>query len=66
MTANEVKLALTGYGAATKLQVQAMVARQLGLNQPLKPADVADALALAIAHLSTSSVSAAIAKAVAK
>lgn len=66
MTANEVKLALTGYGAATKLQVQAMVARQLGLNQPLKPADVADALALAIAHLSTAPVSAAIAKAVAK
>jgi crossover junction endodeoxyribonuclease RuvC len=63
MTANEVKLALTGYGAATKEQVQAMVARQLGLTQQLKPADVADALALAIAHLSSQSVAAAIAKA---
>ncbi len=66
MTANEVKLALTGYGAATKEQVQAMVARQLGLSQPLKPADVADALALAIAHLTAAPVTAAIAKAVAR
>jgi len=62
MTANEVKLALTGYGAATKEQVQAMVGQRLGLDQPLKPADVADALALAITHLGTSVLSAAIAR----
>jgi len=62
MTANEVKLALTGYGAATKEQVQAMVGQRLGLDQPLKPADVADALALAITHLGTSVLRAAIAR----
>lgn len=50
-TANEVKQAITGYGAATKQQVQRMVQTQLGLPQPPKPADAADALALAICHL---------------
>ncbi len=49
-TSNEVKLALVGYGAATKQQVQAMVARQLGLATP-PPPDAADALALAVCHL---------------
>jgi crossover junction endodeoxyribonuclease RuvC len=48
---NEVKAAVTGYGSATKAQVQAMVQSQLGLGQPLEPPDVADALALAICHL---------------
>jgi crossover junction endodeoxyribonuclease RuvC len=49
---NEVKLAVTGYGAAGKEQVQAMVATLLGLSEPPRPADRADALALAITHLS--------------
>jgi crossover junction endodeoxyribonuclease RuvC len=49
-TSNEVKLAIVGYGAATKLQVQSMVAKQLGLAQ-LPPPDAADALALAVCHL---------------
>jgi crossover junction endodeoxyribonuclease RuvC len=49
---NEVKLAVTGYGSATKDQVQSMVAVLLGLPGPPKPADRADALALAITHLS--------------
>ena len=49
---NEVKLAVTGYGAADKAQVQAMVAKLLGLDEAPRPADRADALALAIAHLS--------------
>ena len=62
LTANEVKLSLTGYGAATKEQVQAMVGQRLGLDQPLKPADVADALALAITHLGTAVLSTAIAR----
>jgi len=62
LTANEVKLALTGYGAATKEQVQAMVGQRLGLSQPLKPADVADALALAITHLGTAVLTSAIAR----
>jgi len=49
---NEVKLAVTGYGSAGKEQVQAMVAILLGLDEPPRPADRADALALAITHLS--------------
>ena len=48
---NEVKVAATGYGAATKAQVQAMVQRLLALPTPPRPPDVADALALAICHL---------------
>jgi crossover junction endodeoxyribonuclease RuvC len=52
-TANEVKLSLVGYGAATKDQVQRMVAQVLGLPVIEGPPDVADALALAICHLTT-------------
>jgi crossover junction endodeoxyribonuclease RuvC len=49
---NEVKQAVAGYGAATKAQVQRMVQTLLGLREVPKPADRADALALAICHLS--------------
>jgi len=49
-TAQEVKLAVTGYGAAGKLQVQEMVAKLCGLAEIPKPADAADALALAIPY----------------
>lgn len=49
---NEVKLAVAGYGGASKEQVQAMVKRLLGLAEEPRPADRADALALAITHLS--------------
>lgn len=49
---NEVKLAVAGYGSADKHQVQAMVAVLLGLAEAPKPADRADALALAVTHLS--------------
>ncbi|MGO9583783.1 MAG: crossover junction endodeoxyribonuclease RuvC [Acidimicrobiales bacterium] len=52
-TSNEVKLAVTGFGGATKDQVQRMVARLLGLDAVPEPADAADALALALCHLST-------------
>jgi crossover junction endodeoxyribonuclease RuvC len=52
-TANEVKQALVGYGAATKQQIQRMVASVLGLATVGGPPDVADALALAVCHLST-------------
>ena len=48
---NEVKLAVTGYGAAEKAQVQEMVARLCNLDAPPSPPDAADALALAICHL---------------
>ena len=52
-TSNEVKQALVGYGGATKEQVQRMVAAVLGLSEPPRPPDVADALALAACHLTT-------------
>jgi crossover junction endodeoxyribonuclease RuvC len=52
-TSNEVKQALVGYGGATKDQVQRMVASVLGLADPPRPPDVADALALAACHLTT-------------
>ena len=48
---NEVKLAVTGDGAADKVQVQVMVQRLLGLATAPKPADAADAAALALCHL---------------
>lgn len=46
----EVKNAVTGYGRADKAQMQEMVRMLLGLAQIPKPADVADALAMAICH----------------
>lgn len=49
-TPSEVKAAVTGYGRADKKQVQSMVQKILGLDAPPKPADAADALALAICH----------------
>ena len=49
---NEVKLAVTGYGSATKEQVQEMVRVLLDLPETPRPADRADALALAVCHLS--------------
>jgi len=49
-TPSEVKAAVTGYGSADKKQVGAMVARLLGLAEAPRPADAADALALAICH----------------
>ena len=50
-TPSEVKAAVTGSGRADKDQVGTMVARLLGLAGPPRPADAADALALAICHL---------------
>ncbi len=47
-TPSEVKAAVTGYGGAKKPQVGAMVKTILGLDEIPKPADAADALALAI------------------
>jgi crossover junction endodeoxyribonuclease RuvC len=49
-TPSEVKAAITGYGSAEKAQVGTMVARVLGLSEVPRPADAADALALAICH----------------
>ena len=50
-TPSEVKAAVTGSGRADKAQVGAMVGRILGLSEVPKPADAADALALAICHV---------------
>ncbi len=50
-TSNEVKQGITGFGAADKAQMQRMVQRILGLADLPRPADAADALALALHHL---------------
>ncbi|GAB3784359.1 crossover junction endodeoxyribonuclease RuvC [Nocardioides ungokensis] len=50
-TPSEVKAAVSGSGRAAKAQVGAMVTRILRLDAPPKPADAADALALAITHI---------------
>ncbi|MFC9788433.1 crossover junction endodeoxyribonuclease RuvC [Rhodococcus sp. NPDC127528] len=49
-TPSQVKSAVTGNGSADKKQVTAMVTKILGLDTAPKPADAADALALAICH----------------
>jgi len=50
-TPSEVKAAVTGNGRADKEQVTTMVSRLLRLTEKPRPADAADALALAICHL---------------
>ena len=50
-TPSEVKAAVTGSGRADKAQVAAMVSRLLRLAERPRPADAADALALAICQL---------------
>ena len=50
-TPSEVKAAISGSGRADKRQVTAMITKLLGLNAAPKPADAADALALAVCHL---------------
>ncbi len=52
-TPNEVKQAVAGYGSAQKKQVQEMVRALLALDSIPRPDDAADALAIAITHLST-------------
>jgi crossover junction endodeoxyribonuclease RuvC len=53
-TPNQVKDAVAGWGAADKAQVQKMVQARLGLSSLPKPADAADAAALALCHLAMS------------
>ncbi len=50
-TPSEVKAAVTGNGRADKAQVTSMVTRLLGLSEAVRPADAADALALAITEI---------------
>ncbi len=49
-SAREVKMSLTGYGAASKEQVQRMVRDILRLDAPATPLDASDALAIALCH----------------
>lgn len=53
-TPNQVKIAVAGWGAAPKEQVQRMVQALLHLPEVLKPADAADAVAVALCHLAHS------------
>lgn len=53
---NEIKMAMTGYGHATKAQIQEMVRVQLGLKKKPSPDDAADALAVALTHFASSRV----------
>ena len=48
---NQVKEAVAGHGAADKEQVQEMVRRLLGHPSVLRPADAADAAAVALCHV---------------
>ncbi len=60
---NEVKQAVTGWGGASKEQMEQMVKAQLNIDVPLRPVDAADALGLALCHLAHAPTAAAIAKA---
>lgn len=57
-TPSQVKIAVTGYGRAPKDQVSRMVARLLDLDS--QPFDAADALAVALCHLQTAGIRAAV------
>lgn len=48
---NQVKQAVAGFGGADKAQIGRMVQTLLGIARPLRPADAADAVALALCHL---------------
>jgi len=47
----EVKQTVVGYGRSSKEQVAAMVCLHLGLGEMPRPADITDALAVALCHL---------------
>ena len=49
-TPSQVKKAISGNGNANKKQMTTMITRILGLESPPKPADAADALAIAVTH----------------
>lgn len=53
----QVKMGITGYGRADKLQVQKMVTTVLKLAEIPKPDDAADGLAIAVTHINTLSSS---------
>lgn len=61
-TPTEVKQSVTGTGTAPKHQMQSMIASLLRLAEAPKPADAADACALAICHLNRSGLARALAR----
>jgi crossover junction endodeoxyribonuclease RuvC len=58
---NEVKQTVAGTGDADKAAVGRLVAAQLGLAETPRPADVADALAVALTHLARARLAATVA-----
>ena len=60
-TPSEVKISVTGNGAADKKQVQQMIALILRLERPIREDNVADAVAIALTHASRSRFTAAVA-----
>lgn len=53
-----VKMAVTGYGSADKLQIQKMLCALLSLKEIPRPDDAADAMAIALCHLHSQRVAA--------
>jgi crossover junction endodeoxyribonuclease RuvC len=53
-TPSQMKLAITGSGSADKAQIEAVLSMRLGLASVSGPADVADALGIALCHLQNS------------
>jgi crossover junction endodeoxyribonuclease RuvC len=60
-TPQEVKLSVTGTGSADKLQVQRMLTLVLALAEPITQDNVADAVAIALAHIQRARFGAAVA-----
>jgi crossover junction endodeoxyribonuclease RuvC len=60
-TPQEVKLSVTGTGSADKQQVQRMLTLVLGLAEPITQDNVADAVAIALAHVQRARFGAAVA-----
>jgi len=60
---NQVKEAVAGWGGADKRQVQRMVQVRLGMSAPPRPADAADAAALALCYLARAPLAARVAEA---
>ena len=56
-TPTQIKRMVANYGASSKEQVQEMVRLQLGLSEVPEPNDAADALAVALCHLSETHLS---------
>jgi|GEM_PF-66441 crossover junction endodeoxyribonuclease RuvC len=48
-----VKMASTGFGSASKIQIQSMVKAAFNMKELPRPDDAADALAMALCHLQT-------------